>query len=126
MDLSKLNTRNAADKPAEMRLKNPYTGETIKGDDDKPVTFSLLGFQSSTARNLMTAQKRRKGEQDQDELGAELLATITTGWSNNFEIDGEKPKYSKKAAEKLYLGQEWIALQCTRFAAELGNYNPEL
>jgi len=127
MDLSKLNTVKAADKPQEMKLKNPFTDETLKGDDDKPITISVLGFHSTTARNILTMQRRRKkkGEDPDDQDSTELLAALTTGWSSNFEFNGEKPKFSKKKAEELYTSEEWIALQVTRFAAELGNFNPE-
>mgnify|MGYP000037572124 CR=1 FL=1 len=127
MDLSKLNTRNAAEKAADIYLRNPYTQEMLYGDDEQPIVFKMLGFQSTTGRNTILAQKRRKNSGvSEDQLAAELLAALCVGWSNNFEVGGEKPKFSKKEAEKLFLEEEWIAIQCSRFAAELGNFNPEM
>ena len=80
------------------------------------------------AKNASAEQKRKKSDEMTDEqsakVGAEFLAKLTTGWSDNFEIGDEKLKFTFENAVKLYLAEDWIANQALNFVTNLRNYDP--
>lgn len=127
MDVSKLNTTTASNTPHTLKLRNPYTNEVIK-DGDKFLELNLLGIKSDMAKNASAEQKRKKSDEMTDEqsakVGAEFLAKLTTGWSDNFEIGDEKLKFTFENAVKLYLAEDWIANQALNFVTNLRNYDP--
>jgi hypothetical protein len=127
MDLSKFNTQRACDISASVKLRNPFTAELLKDENGNYLEIQIMGFHSTAARNILTAQKRRRnsGTLSDEDAGAELLAILTTGWSDNVQLGGERLEFSRANAQKLYLSESWVANQVTAFAAELGNYNPE-
>lgn len=129
MDLNKYNTTAASDVPQTLELRDPFTDEVILDSNDVPVTLELYGMRSTHARNAHAARQRKSKKDPTTEeaakLGAEYLAAITAGWSQNLEI-GEGPMpYSRQNAVKLYLEQDWVASQALDFASDLGNYDPK-
>ena len=131
MDLNRFNTTAACDIAQTLELTNPYTGEVILDDKNKPLELYLYGMQSTAARNAIADRERKSGKnktpslEQSRRIGAEFLAAITAGWSSNFDLDGEPLKHSRANAIKIYLEQDWIGRQAMEFASELTNYDPE-
>lgn len=127
MDLSKLNTKSASNTPRTLKLRNPFTKELIK-DGDKYLEINLLGIGSDAAKNASAEQSRAKTddmtEDQKAKIGAEFLAKLTTGWSDNFELGDEKLKFNYENAVKLYLSEDWIGTQVLQFVTNLKNYDP--
>lgn len=127
MDISKLNTTTASNKPRTLKLRNPYTNEVLK-DDSGPLEIYLLGVGSDVAKNAMAEQKRHKSddltEEQSARIGAEFLAKLTTGWSGNIELGDERLEYSFENAVKLYLSEDWIGKQALTFVTTIRNYDP--
>lgn len=124
MDLSKLNTQKAANQSAEVVLVNPFNGEVLKDSKGGKIVINVMGFQSEAARNKIASQKRAK-HADQEKQGAELLATLTTGWTDNIELDGKKLDYSFDNAVMLYEREDWVARQVLDVATNIANYEPK-
>lgn len=131
MDLNRFNTTVASDIEQTLELINPYTGQVILDENDQPLELYLYGMQSTAARNALADRERKSGKnktptlEQSRRIGAEFLAAITAGWSDNFELDGEPLKYSRQNAIKLYMEQDWIGRQAMDFAGEITNYDPE-
>lgn len=127
MKITQYNTTNACNIPRKLSLRNPFDNTLIKDEEGNTLDFFVYGMHSDLARNAINERQRKKAEQSNDEeIGAEYLATITMGWSKNIEDDSGPIEYSKKAAIKLYKEQDWIARQVLSFSADLGNFNPQL
>lgn len=129
MDLN-LHLAQSSDEGADMALRHPVTDEVLHGDDEQPIVFRLAGSDSGRWRRKIKqlgarlAEKRnRKLTPDQAEAqGAELLACVTLGWSENFTVDGEPLPFSEDAARKLYLAQPWIREQVDLFVGDRANF----
>lgn len=128
MDLSKLNTRAASDVSKPMKLRNPFTGKLILDEEEKPIVIDVLGIGSQAAKTAMAEQQRRTKDDmtdaEKDELGAEMLACVVTGWTDNIHIGDEKLSFSKANAIRLFIKEDWIAKQILYFCTELRNYDP--
>ena len=131
MKITKFNTTDASNVPQKMSLRDPFTGDTLVDDDGRTLDIWLYGVQSTNARNAMKARDRKFGkidklsEEQAAQSGAEFLAALTQGWSDNIEDDAGPLKYSPAAAIELYKAQDWIARQVSAFAMELSNYDPK-
>tara|TARA_Y100001951_G_C11147571_1_gene187272 strand:+ start:127 stop:522 length:396 start_codon:yes stop_codon:yes gene_type:complete len=129
MDITKFNTVSASSKARTLKLKNPFTNETIEDEDGNNLEIMVYGVKSIAGKNAI-AERDRKGKDDKqsdDEkarIGAEFLAALTAGWSDNFELGDEQLKYNNENAVKLYLSEDWIADQVLSFALNLKNYDP--
>ena len=94
MDLNDINLAAQAEQGAELTLEHPVTGEKIEG-----MTITLAGsdakaFRSKqkeiqAARLAKMLKKKGAGLQNSDEEEAELLASVTLGWSG-IVVGGEK------------------------------------
>jgi hypothetical protein len=132
MKIAAFNKRDAANVPRELVLRNSFTDETAYGPDGKPLIIWVYGAQSDRSRNAHKARERksgRKGELSDEEnarIGAEYLAAITQGWSDNWEDDeGNKVEYTPENAVSLYLANDGIADQVIAFALDITNYDPK-
>lgn len=129
MDLSQYNTTAASDVPQTLALRDPFTQKLLKDEAGNPVTIELYGLRSTHGRNAHAERQRRSKsdmtDEDAAQNGAEYLAALTAGWSDNLELGDGPLKYSRKNAVRLYLEQDWIARQALDFAADLGNYDPK-
>jgi hypothetical protein len=101
MDLSKFDTREKASAGIEAPLV--IGGETVYGDDDKPVTFNTKGLDDPEVydlviKNRATTSRTQKEVADGD---MKLARVAITGWSDNFVLAGEKLAYSKANVEKI-------------------------
>lgn len=133
MRVTDLNTRDASNVARTLSLKDPYsaTGELLRDDDGSTVDIYLYGVNSDQSRNAVKDRERRYGKSEElsddeaAEIGAEYLAAITAGWSENLENDDGPIPFSHANAKKLYKEQDWIANQVSRFAMDLSNYDPK-
>lgn len=129
MDIRKFNTTAACDVAQTLQLRDPFTGTVLREEDGSTVDLYLYGMHSTHGRNADAARKRKSKQglsaDEQSEIGAEFLASLTAGWSKTLEVDGEPLKYSHKAAVQLYLNEDWIARQALEFVADLSNYDPK-
>lgn len=103
MDLSTLDTREKADAGVSFPLI--IEGETIFGDDDKPVTFSIRGINAPDIRQYFISNDKKKPPttvDEVDEKDMKLMRLAVNGWSDNFSINGEKIPYSKANIERVF------------------------
>jgi hypothetical protein len=130
MDITQYNTTVASDNAQTLSLKDPFTDELLIDEDGKTVDIYLYGIQSTAARNAVAERERKSNKKDltdeqSKELGAEFLAKLTVGWSDNIEVEGEKLKHTYNNAVALYLEQDWIGQQVIAFVSSLENYDPK-
>lgn len=131
MKINKFNTRDASNKPQKLSLVDPFSGETIIDDDDRTLDVYVYGIQSDVARNAIKARDRKFGKNknltdDQaTQSGAEFLAAITQGWTDNIENDDGAIPYSRENAIELYKEEDWIARQVSTFSMDLVNFDPK-
>jgi hypothetical protein len=130
MDITKYNTTVASDKAQTMSLKDPFTDEVLLDENGETIDIYLYGIQSTAARNAVAERERKSNKKDLTEeetnlVGAEFLAALTVGWSDNIEVNGKKLKYDHKNAISLYLEQDWIGQQVISFVSNLENYAPK-
>lgn len=133
MKIASLNTRDAANIPRPLTLHDAFdqTQEAL-GADGKPMVLWLYGMQSDRARNAQRERERKHGnrknltDEQTARIGAEFLAAITQGWSDNWvDDDGKKIEYSPETAIQVYLCNDGLARQVMSFTAEIENYDPK-
>ena len=126
MDISKLNVKKACGVPKRMSLVHPFSGETLIDEDGKTLDIFVYGIKSDVARNAVKARDRKYGSvksmthEQQAQSGAEFLAALTQGFTDNIESDNGL----YKDAVTMYLEQDWIAEQVQAFSMNIGNYDP--
>lgn len=133
MRITDLNTREASNVARTLSLKDPYsrTGDLLKDDDGSTVDIYVYGVGSDQARNAVKERERRYGKKEElsdDEaadIGAEFLASITAGWSENLEDDDGPIPFTHANAKQLYSEQDWIARQVMQFTSDLSNFDPK-
>ena len=130
MDITKYNTQVASDNAQTLNLRDPFTDDVLVDSDGNTVDIYLYGIQSTAARNAIAERERRSNkkelsDEESKELGAEFLAKLTVGWSDNIEVDGKKLAFNYKNAVKLYMDQDWIGQQVISFISKLENYAPK-
>ena len=130
MDITKYNTQVASDNAQTLNLRDPFTDDVLVDSDGNTVDIFLYGIQSTAARNAIAERERRSNkkelsDEESKELGAEFLAKLTVGWSDNIEVDGKKLTFNYKNAVRLYMDQDWIGQQVISFISKLENYAPK-
>jgi len=125
---------DVAERPAVLILRDPYTGERLS-DKEGAVTITLIGAQSRSGReNRRRAYNRRmRNVADQhvdaaDEAerdSAQMLASLTRGWTNVGDATGPIP-FSYDAAVKVYTDLPWIRMQVDAFVSNLANFGEGL
>lgn len=131
MIISKFNTRDASNVPHKMSLNDPFTKEVLRDEDGRTLDFFVYGIQSDASRNARKARVRKYGKGDlsgavAEQAGAEFIAEITQGWSDNIEDEQGKIKYTGiESAAELFKKHDWIATQVYEFAMNLENFDPK-
>ena len=126
MKVDKFNVQKACNIPKKLSLVDPFSGETIIDDDGKTLDIFVYGIKSSIARNAIKDRDRKYGNikkmtpEQQSKSGAEFLAALTQGWSENIENDDGL----YKSAIDMYVDQDWIAEQVQEFSMQLDNFDP--
>ncbi len=118
VDLSSLDSIEAANKGAPVELYSPITGKDLN------IRVFLVGRDSDTFKEASTEQNRRRIQKmskggfrpgnapidDSDKEGIALLAACTTGWENML-LEGKQVPFSRKAAIDIYTRFPWIKEQ---------------
>lgn len=126
MKIDKYNVQKACSVPKKLSLVDPFSGETLIDEDDKTLDIFVYGIKSSIARNAVKERDRKYGNikkmtpEQQSKSGAEFLAALTQGFTEN--IENELGTY--KSAVDMYMEQDWIAEQVQGFAMTLDNFDP--
>lgn len=102
IDLRNFDTRQKAESGVDFPLE--IEGETVLGDDGKPIAFRIKGLHSPEIAEMFRAARDGKGKSAAEGIAEDIAVCkkATTGWSSNFTLDGEKVKFSAKAAEEIY------------------------
>lgn len=133
MKVNKFNTRNASNIPRTLHLRDPFNqqaaNQVIVDENGKTLDFQVYGARSDISRNALKATERKYGKKhltDEQAVrsGAEYLAAITAGWSDNVEDDDGPIPYSYENAVNLYIKEDWIAEQVGLFSRDITNYDP--
>ncbi len=117
-----------------MPVRHPRTGAVIINEETKePVTITVLGKNSATARAVTRVVQERNSDKvsrgfkftDDDMLrdNAEILAACTVAWT--FEkMDGEDYPCNQQNAYKLYSDRRMKTVyeQVLNFWSDSGNY----
>lgn len=128
MKIDSFNTTTACNIPRKLSLRDPFSGKVITDEEGKTLDIYLYGIKSDIARNATKALKRAMSigtEEGDADAGSDYLAAITQGWSSNIEDDDGPIEFSLENAKRIYLEQDWIADQATRFVREVSNYDPK-
>ena len=124
MDLTKVTTKDAFDKPSDMYLTHPHFGTVINGTDDKPTIFKVHSLKSNIARDVI--KECKKEGLDEQETAKKLLDVICVGWSNNLEYsEGKHLKFSESNLKKLLSEQDWVGAQIVNHATSAKAYAPK-
>lgn len=133
MDLSTLNIDETAEKGADLQLLHPVDREPLLQEDGTPITIKLLGSDSKAYREISReiSRKRmnsmaRSRNKDVDftptvEQACDILSACTVGWKGVI-VNGEKLKFSKEEAYKLYHAHSWIRDQVDLFIGDRANF----
>lgn len=136
MDLARFESRKHADDGVEFPLRNTVTGEEVTGRDGKPVTFCVGHWDGPRIRAAVTARRKERTEERKKETNkaAEVdpnqaerdacddLASMTTGWSDNFDLDGQPCAFSHDTAAAIYYRFPEILEQMGRNAQDRANF----
>lgn len=102
MDLSNFDPREAAELGVEIALK--IDGEVIYGDDDEPITFTVKGVADPGIQEYLLKTRDREPARTPEEVfegDMKLARLAVVGWSDNFEVEGEKFPFSKANIAKV-------------------------
>lgn len=95
MDLSAFDTRQKASEGVEFPLV--INGETVMGDNKKPITFTIKGAADPAIHDMILNRRDKIGNTSADVVSSdlELAKEAVVGWSDNFVLNGNKPKFPK-------------------------------
>jgi len=132
-DIAKLDTHTLQEKGLPMTVKHPKTGAAVLDDTGKPVTLTLLGRHSDTARGAARRISERTAEQimrgvrkTEEQVAADntdMLVSATVGWSFT-KMDGEDFPCTVENAKKFYADPRFrlIKEQALDFFVNEGNF----
>jgi len=126
MKIDKFNVQKACSVPKKLSLVDPFSRETLIDEEDRTLDIFVYGIKSSIARNAIKERDRKYGNikkmtpEQQTKSGAEFLAALTQGFTENIEDDNG----AYKSAVDMYIEQDWIAEQVQDFAMNLDNFDP--
>jgi hypothetical protein len=131
MDIADINLAEAAENGATVHLEHPATGEKLyvpKGKTQKPMTITLLGMDSAKYKRAVDKFRQKAGRkakalttQQLEARGAQLLASVTTGWTE-IVFRGEELPFSVDNALLLYTESTWVREQVDEFVHERENF----
>lgn len=107
----------AFNETADLHIIHPSTGEDLYTEDDKPITVTIYGSQSSHYRkafdrrlnkSLASLKKKQTAEKINSDA-AELLENCTVSLNNFDSLDfGSGPIGSDVDIKKLYMDTPWL------------------
>jgi hypothetical protein len=122
MDIEDLNTRDAAEEGAEVRIFNPLKKEMsdlfikVKGIDSDEYRAK-----NAQLRQQIVASRMAKEEFDAEQAEMDILVAITVGW-RGLTDKGESVEFSEKKCRQLYRAAPYIRDQLDRFIADRANF----
>ena len=132
-DIAKLDTLTLAEEGVPMPVVHPRTREPVKDNAGKPITVTLLGKNSDTARASFRRIGDRASEramrgmkptpEDRERDDAEYLAACTKAWGFT-ELDGQPFPCNYDNAMRLWGDARfrWLREQALSFVMDEGNY----
>ncbi len=132
-DIATLDTLTLSEEGVPMPVAHPKTRKALIGSNGTPITVTLLGKNSDTARAAMRRQADRASErasrgivsspEDRERNDAEFLAACTKAWTFD-QMDGAPFPCTSQNAEKLWSDQRfrWLREQALAFILEDGNF----
>jgi hypothetical protein len=131
IDLADLDMTGPSEKGAVMEVRHPATGETLRHDDGRPQTITVLGRDSEKFLTLARKQNDRRIQQtmrtrmpassaaiEKDDI--ELLVTATIDW--DIYLGGAKPEANAKNFRDAYTRFRWLREQVDEFAGNRSNF----
>lgn len=108
-DLGKMEIRKHSEEGVDFQLEHPMDGP-ITDDDGKPITINLSGADSSRIKAAVRERAKLRqaqapveyDDQMREDENIEDLVTLTNGWSDNWEMDGQPFHFSKDNAAVFY------------------------
>ena len=102
MDLSQFDTRQKAEQGVAFPLE--IDGETVMGDDDKPITFTLKGIADEDVHKEFMRQQRSPAKTPEEvrEADMRMARAAVSGWSGNFTVEGEKVEFARDNIPKVF------------------------
>jgi hypothetical protein len=137
-DIGRLETKKFAEQGVDFPILHPGTLLPITDGDGNPVTIRIGGADSTRIKTAVRErQALRRAENDKLPPGTPLpeytwemrekdtiedLVTLTFGWSDNLELDGQPFPFSSENALILYTRFPEIAEQMTAKATSRINF----
>lgn len=131
IDLADLDMAGPSEKGAVMEVRHPATGETLRHDDGRPQTITVLGRDSEKFLALARKQNDRRLQQsmrtrmpagsaavEKDDI--ELLVAATVDW--DIYLGGAKPESNEKNFRDAYARFRWLREQVDEFAGNRSNF----
>lgn len=137
MDLTKFDTREAADEGRPMHLKHPIFGHPLytgDGADDQgrlvnrrkgcePILLHVRGFHSETVRSLIRKGQKDALTGDAEDKGDALIDALIVGWSDNVtDADGQPRKCDKRNKVAVIRSNDEYEAQLLAFARDQANF----
>lgn len=135
MDLARFESKKHADEGVDFPLVNTVTGEKAIGRDGKPITFRVGHIDGSRVRAAVNARRKARDAEktaadskaepaDDDRIrdACDDVATMTMGWSDNFDLDGQPCTFSQSACSAIYFRFPEIFEQMARNAGDRVNF----
>ncbi len=140
LDLSKLNTKDAAEKGADLILRHPGTGEVLVDEPTKdnptpiPWTLTLLGMDSAVYQNAQHVQQTRRvakatrvgrsspatGKEIEDDA-IDLMVKVTRNMKGITKA-GKPYEFTEANVRALYVEYPWAREQASNFITDRGNF----
>jgi hypothetical protein len=133
MDLSNLDTVAAASEGAVMPLLHPVSRAPLKTDDKKPITLTLLGYDSIQFQDFERIKiNRRLNGEDAPERSAEAheadkletLSLCVKSWQNII-VDGKALECTAENVRMVLKRFPWIREQVDLFVGNRANFLPK-
>lgn len=131
MDLAKLDLTEHANNGATLEVLHPISGELLTDNNNKPVTVTLLGSDSTQMREAMSARAKKqinskKPNQittidDAEQASAELLASVVVSWSG-IEENGKAVECNNQNVVAILKRYSWLRLQIDQFVSDRANF----
>jgi hypothetical protein len=113
-DIGKMEIRKFSESGIDFQVEHPMDGP-IFDDKKKALTINLSGADSSRIKAAVRERQKKQqaqveetkkpieyDDQMREDENIEDLVTLTNGWSDNWELDGQPFPFSKDNAAKLY------------------------
>lgn len=132
-DIASMDTRSKSEAGVAMPILHPKTLAPILNSDNKPVTITLKGRDSTAFTNAQREMNQRRADMegrgipyDDDSFDRDrlmLICACTVDW--NFDsMDGQSFPYSEDNARKLWSDGrwKWLLIRAFDFVTQVGNF----